>query len=275
MAESKEIYSMIYGGWKKTDVRDLVVVRCKHYYNCSLYKNGFCAKIPSVFSPSCPFGYSHRSRGYSERAVKYSAWESEIKNRPSYDALKDAPIHFVAIVDDNIVTPMYAGIYWNKEEQRWAGPGFGTVMTSIPITELTPERLMKLYNYAPHSLFGPSTVKGCKTDRDKWFTQLKEMLPDVYNRFIQVFPDVNITVSYIGREARIDSLHDGVKLKSANNCVWEKRDGQLVCENYNWLSFGLFNEKKPKGVVICDITPNMTYKIDSNDMVDGDTVFVN
>lgn len=275
MGVVKEIYSMIYGGWKKSDVQDLVVIRCEHCDHCSLYKNGFCAKIPRMLSPSCPFGHSHRSRGYSQRAAKYTSWASEIKQRSSYNALKEAPIYFVASVDDKIMSPMYAGIYWKADEGRWKGPGFGSAITALPLAQWTPEILKALYDYVPYTMFDHRPVKDWKQNRNKWFTQLKEIAPNVYEKFVQTYPDIELTVSNIGREARLDSLRDGTQLQSGSGVVWKKQGNQLICDHYHGFYFGIFGECNPTCVVTCDITPAMTYKITSEDMVDEHTVFVN
>ena len=274
MSERKEIYSMIYGGWGKTDVKSLVVIECEHCDHCSLYKNGMCAKIPRFMAQTCPFGHSCRSRGYSERAAAYTRWASDIKKRPSYGALKDAPIHFVAIVDDNIMSSMYAGIYWNDKEGCWKGPGFGSEITSMPIKKWTPEKLKALYDYIPRTMFGSGPVQGWKDDRAVWFTQLKEIAPDVFNQFVAIYPDAKFTVSHIGRKARLDSLRDGLQFKSAGNVTWEKQGSQLVCNDYHGFYFGILEEKNPKCRITCDITPAMVYEIKSEDMVDENTIFV-
>ena len=157
--QEKEIYSGIYGGWKKTDVQTLKTVRCAMFSECSLYAHGKCACIPVFLSPSCPFGKSYSVRGYSERAARYYEWERGIKARESYRKLESIT-SYVAKVGDYIVTDLYCGIYWDEKKNEWNGPGLGSYVSKMLISDLTPERLYELYKYVPYTIFDHMPVRG-------------------------------------------------------------------------------------------------------------------
>lgn len=273
MSEVKEIFAGIYGGWKKTDVHDLVVIRCANCDNCSLYQSGCCANVPQWMAPSCPFGKVSRSRGYSQRAASYSSWSFEIKHRPSYNAVRRPSGCFVARINDHIMSAMYCGIYWSKKEGRWDGPNLSTMMTSMPLSEWTPERLHALYRYVPFTLFGSTPVRDYQNERDRWFAQLREIAPEIVSAFLEAYPDIELAPGHIGREAYVSTLRDGSKLMHGTD-TWVKSKDKLVCEHCHGFYVGMFGESHPIFRATVPITPAMVYKVTSEDMVDEGTVFV-
>lgn len=274
IGEMKEIYCGIYGGWKKTDVRDLVTVSCDRYDKCSLYQKGKCACISTLFAPYCPYGKPRRSRGYSERARKYYEWEKEITSRDSYRA-KERALSFVATVGEIMMTDLYCGIFYNEDKSRWDGPMLSTHMTCLPIQDVTPDMLKKLYDYVPYSIIG-DVIKGYKADRDKWFTKLSEELPQIYQGFIEKYPDCGTVKNHVGRFAYVSTLVDGITFKDSG--AWwtlDKANNKLFCKNYlpAFTTSGICGDNSQKCYLECALTPQMIVKVEKEEWCDENTVY--
>lgn len=278
MGIEKEIYSGIYGGFKKTDVKDLVTVACARSEECSLYKAGKCACLPVLFAPDCPFGKRSRTHGYSERAAKYYDWEKGISHRDSYRKLSKA-IKYVARVGDVLMSDMYCGIIWEEKENRWKGPMMfsPTHPTILPVSQITPEMLLSLYQYKPFTVFDHQPMKGWDKDRDDWFTKLNEVFPELVQAFKDRYLDIDLSFTHVGRYAYLKTLVDGSVIQDDSKLKWTFDKKRMVIYNDKFRPEyrSIFRDKNVTTKIESPVTDQMICKVLSDDWVDQDTVYVN
>lgn len=265
---SQAIHCGIYNCMNPSDVRECRTVYCECAETCSLYKRGQCAGIVGLFAGTCPFSEHGEERGYSKRAAKYYEWEKDVQSRPYYNKLSK-PNNYIGRVGNYLISDMYCGIYWNELERRWDGPTmFRTPISKVPVAELTSEALNKLYCYTPCAIFG-GAIKDLKKSRDAWFTMLQETFPQQLEDFVREY-GIELSANHIGRYAFVYSLEDGTVLKH-NGAVFVKQGNKLFCENYPYI--GSVFSTKPKCHLTCDINMDMKVKVESESMVNKNTVY--
>lgn len=273
----KEIYSGIYGGFKKTAVKDLVTITCGRSDECSLYKAGKCACLPQLFTPDCPFGKMSRTRGYSERAAKYFDWEKRIKSRDSYGKAMRAS-KYIAKIGDAIMSDMYCGIFWDKEKSRWQGPmmfspKYPTILT---ISELSPEKLYSLYQYRPYTVFDHAPVRDWEKERADWFTKLNDIFPELVQAFKNQYPEIGLAFTHVGRYAYLKTLVDGSVIQDDSKIEWifDKKSMTIRNDKFRPEYRSIFRDKNVTAKIESPVTDQMICKVLSDDWVDQDTVYV-
>lgn len=108
-----------------------------------------------------------------------------------------------------------------------------------------------------------------KKSRDAWFTMLQETFPQQLEDFVREY-GIELSANHIGRYAFVYSLEDGTVLKH-NGAVFVKRGNKLFCENYPYI--GSVFGTKPKCRLTCDINKDMKVKVESESMVNKNTVY--
>ena len=97
--------------------------------------------------------------------------------------------------------------------------------------------------------------------------QLKTYLPDIYNRFVQEYPEFSVKeVNYVGKKAYAKTLRKGCIIKGFTF------DGEyLYNPNYHITFFFIDNAQTEVKVKVTD---DMVVEITDNSQVDENTMFV-
>lgn len=270
----KKINVNLYGGKGLFGGREhpleAETIYCDKTDNCSLYKKKQCLNVraPSLFSKNCKFGKVEYKKGFTSRAAKYHKFKEKYKNDKLYNVLSFPYKCRLAIIDDYVFfdAPHIKYDSDNKVGGPWSD---GENKKWFTIDEFNVDLLEDVCRFRPKALTGEEIISYQEKEVPEILFQLYEIFPCLYASLVERIPEYNKSFDYIGKEAYVKTLKDGVILETDRG-DFKKQDGFLICDEYHVL-FGPFGVRNLIAKV--PITDDLVAKITSNDQVDKDTVF--
>lgn len=268
-----EINKNLYGDGSRQAHLRCETISCDKAESCSLYKDDKCTCVTVMFGVRCKYGNVSKVDGGTKQGKKYYLMQEKVKADALYHKLEYPSDCYIYKVDDIIVlAPTYVQI---KDSEYGSGivfdtPFFGTRPYYMPIESFTYEFLDRLCSYKPTSMSG-----GKITDYETkvvpfMLKQLKGILPDFYNEFIEQYPQYNVKPNYIGKRAYLSTVNQSSDC-GYTDCHGNKfhfEDGYLVGTSSALMPFSAKNVE-----LRVTITEDMTYTIDNNNQVLETTKF--
>lgn len=264
----------LYGGKsffskKETPLR-AEIIYCDKYDKCSLYKNNKCLNVTSLYGSYCKFGDIEKIQGYTSKAKKYYDFKRKYENDETHNKLKRPKTKF-AIIDNYIyIDTTYVKLIKNEENKYCVKESFYHGICWIEKENFNIDLLYEIFTYKPQAMLGGEITSYMEEEVPKILSDIKRLIPNFYNDFINKYKEFNNKVDYIGREVYINSLRKGIELIHDGNVFIF--DGEyLICNNWSG-TFMPFNSKY--GELKIKVTDNMIYKITDNSQVDDNTIFI-
>lgn len=268
----------IFGG-KETPL-EASVISCDKHNECSYFKNGQCMAVRSFLSPSCKFGNVNTVRGYTSRARKYREFKGKWKDHEHYNKLSYPP-QKIGIIDGVVVFP-YPFIRITKTENgKYVvdDPAlFSNSNSYIEIEKFNSDLIYRICSYRPQAIMGGEITSYQKEKVPLFLAHLQEVLPEVYDKFVEAYPKFGRKIDYVGRKALLRTINpseisyysrDYPRL--TNHWYW---DGEFLTYKSGYVSsVSVINDYE---VAEFKLKPSdkTTVKISSNEQVTKDTVFV-
>lgn len=252
------------------------IVTCNAKY-CELLDQGKCTYCDHAFSHQhCPHNDFRYEYGYTQKAKKYYSWKDEIKKKYKniYQNIELGYKKLSIVGDDYVYLPYpYLYDYMNKIDDSIELAHY------ISVDKFDTVMIYKIVTFKPRNLMGEEIKEFQEKYVPLFLQHLKECMPDLFVKFIKKYPNISVLFehkiqSYIGREAYIYSLKNGSKIKDLHGYTWIKNDNYLTCEQNSMSLIPFIKQNKPTKVII-EIQDYMTYKIDNNNLVTKDTLFIN
>lgn len=273
----------IFGG--KEDPLEADEIYCDRADKCSFYASGKCLRCRSFLAPSCKFGKVVTTKGYTSRAAKYYDFKKKYAKDPLYCKL-EYPISTVAVMGETLyIRTGYVEVRrkTDNERDRWrkaingyvvTDPGFGNCYVFIPITDVTNELLFEIFSFRPHAIMGGVIEDWENKKVPEILQDMKSVAPEIYDKFIDEYPQFKYEPNYIGKKAFICSLKQGASFTTKNGAEW-LYDGEYI--ETEKMDLGLSSPWWLQGVeygkVRIKVTPEMTVEINDNSIVDENTKF--
>lgn len=267
----KKINVSMYGGKSIFGGREqpynVDVAYCDKCEQCDFYKNGTCFNA-GRWKGNCKFGEKQNIKGWTSRAVKGREFYHKWKNDECYGKLKE-PNLTIGIVDDIVILNV-TNMKLDENNIPVEDVGFGKgVLSYIPLKEFTPELIKKICDLRPRTIFDNVPIRAYYEEHiPKFLDNLKRNYPTIFKDFISIYPEYDKEINYVGREAYINSLRNGLEICSKHS-KWQIKDNYIICEE--WHDLYPFNAKY--GEVKIKITDDMYCEISNNDQVDENTKF--
>lgn len=282
---TKEVINVgLYGGkgmfgGKETPL-EASVISCDKHNECSYFKNGQCLLVRTFGGKGCKFGSVNNVRGYTSRAKKYHDFKNKWQSHECYGKLSHPP-QKIGIIDNVVVFP-YPFIRITKTESgKYAveeSALFGNSNSYIELEKFNNDLIYRICSYRPQALMGGEISSYQKEEVPLFLSHLQEVLPDVYEKFIQAYPKYGRKIDYVGRKALLKTLKPSlIEYRSRdyprlnNDWYW---DGEFL--NYKWGYVNSVSVIDDYEVAEFKLKPSdkTTVKITSNEQVTEETVFV-
>lgn len=282
MKDANKINVGLYGGVDNKSKLVAKIIYCDNANECSLYKQGLCARVDGFLASLCPLGITNKVVGYTRRAARYYEFKSKWQSDDKYNVLKRPMEFHVADAGDSVLISLtfaiadykyYDGREWYEDEVPHVRDcGFSTGrITAIKKEQFTPELVVEICNYRAYAMMGGIISDYKNKIVPNFLNDVRKLFPDIYEKAIAIDEKLkDLVPNYIGRYAKINSLKDGTVLIDCHNNQHIKQGEYLYCKEYHSSLLGFGKVAEVKAV----ITDDMTYKITDNDMVDENTVFV-
>lgn len=268
----------IFGG-KETPL-EASVISCDKHESCSFYKNETCLKVRSFGSGGCKFGNVNTVRGFTSRARKYHEFRSKWKDHECYNKLSH-PSQKIGIIDGVVVFP-YPFIRITKtENEKYVveDPAlFSNSNSYIELEKFNNDLIYRICSYRPQALMGGEITSYQKEKVPLFLAHLQEVLPGVYEKFIEAYPKFGRKIDYVGRKALLKTINpseinyysrDYPRLN--NQWYW---DGELLTYKGGYVnSVSVINDYEIETFKLKP-TDKTFVKISNNEQVTKDTVFV-
>lgn len=251
------------------------IITCDAADSCELYAKGCCVQDGFfLLKVICPHQRINYEYGYTKRAAKYNAWLESIRYqyKDIHNALKLSYSKLAIVGGDYVFLPYpHLKTYRSSLSENLVNDKF------IPIENFDIDFIERIYSFRPLALDGGEISSYQNKYMPLFFKHLKELMPEKLNEFIEKYPESEEALSHyirnhIGRTAYIYTLKDGSVLRDAHKYEWKIVGDELVCKE-NRMSLIPWVQKTPTTVKI-KIQKDMVYEITNNDMVTGDTIFV-
>lgn len=262
----------LYGGKSIfKDVRETPleaeITYCDKCDKCSFYKNKTCFNAGRI-KANCKIGKKEKVVGYTSRASKYYDFKHKYTTDEVYHVLNE-PNNRVGIVD-NIVILNLELIKIDEDMNVIEDVGFGrSGLVYIPLEKFTNNIIKKICDIRPRTIFDSVPIKRYYEEIvPRFLYDLKIDFKEIYERFINEYPEYEKEFNFIGRKAYIYSLRDEVEIVDRKG-TFLKKDGYLI-GNYK-SSFLPFDATETE--IKIKITDKMICKITDNSQVDENTKF--
>lgn len=278
------IHVALYGGKSPFGGRETPleadVIHCDRADSCSFFLNNSCLRVRSFGGATCRYGHVERHQGYTSRARKYSEFRNKWRSHEKYGKL-EYPKKKLGLINDRVVF-LYPYISFERDGQgnitiHDPTLGFGNFY-EFSLAEFTPELIHRICSFKPRAMFGGVIDSYQEEIVPLFLTHLEELLPDLYQEFVQVYPQYNVQISYIGRKAYLRTLSPCiVQYKSERYPEFDEAwywDGELL--HFRGGKVRTPSIVKEFEVVEFKIRPaeDTVITITSDDQVGPDTVFV-
>lgn len=284
----KQISVTLYGGkglfgGKETPL-EAELIFCDRAKECSYYQSGQCLENRAMFNPGCKFGKSQTIKGYTSRAAKYTSFKERYTKDPLYNKTS-FPKSYVAVMGDTLfINSGYVDVNKRRDDEKWrrtvgndyvlTDPGFGTGRIYLPMEDVSNELLKELFSFHPQLLMGNDRTNAWKKRVRQILQDMKACTPEIYQRFTAEYPEYIFEMDYIGKKAYVSSLKPGTRFTQNQN-TWIY-DGEYV-SSVGEIDIGLvspwWHQNGTKTAVRIKVNDEMTFTVESNDIIDGDVRF--
>lgn len=255
----------IYGDGSRKYPYEVKAISCDRANECSLYKDGRCLRVPGILCPLCCVGTSRiidRSTKYAKRCHDML---EKYREHDKHNKLKRPLYQYIGLVGDDVLINI-PHVRIERDTYNITDPGFGDNIIIIPREKFTPEYVVRLLKFCPHSFSG-SPIHEYKEKVVKIaLRQIKELMPKLYQKVIEIYPEsANWSVDYIGRWAYLTTCN--------RECTYQgfKFDGDYLVRD-DWKSAFLPFDAKSAEVKI-KATSDMRVQITDNNQVLETTKF--
>lgn len=257
----------------KNDKSEYKKYFCNNKNNCDLYKRGHCINLNPLYS--CPYGSRLTEKGYTIKARKFNQWirEKQEEVRKLNNVKLSSPPDKMSYFGDYIYLPYsYINIQTSLPFKN-KGEYFVTGTPYLNKKDFNIDNIIKIINHKPMAMMGGMIIGYRKKVIPKFLIHLKEFDLNLFNLAVKKIPDILKIVkdtSNIGRKAYLYSLKPNVVINNKGE-KWQWDGRYLTCYNSKIL-FPVVKYEVAKTI----LTPekNAIITIDSNDMVDDDTIFI-
>ncbi len=290
----KKICVNLYGGkgvfGGKESPLQADIIYCDRADECSFYKAGKCLECRMLFHRGCEFGKTEKVQGYTSKAAKYYDFKKKWQSDPLYNKC-DFPAKRVGLLRDVLYLNLsYVNVRkYNPEIDKpyktridgyvVDGPGLfgGPHYVFIPVDDLTDELLYKIITYVPYGGFEYQRMDAYQKEVVPDIALgLRSVVPDLWNRFVEKHPELDIAPNYVGKKAFINSLKPGTTFEDDKKRKWVY-DGAYV-RSLGEISIGFYSpwlmQDAEKTFVEFKVNEKMTFTVMDNGIVDDDTKFV-
>ena len=257
---------------------------CKTYHcqipeQCPLLPLRQCINA-TFLGPKCPYGFIRNDIGPTKKSRKCSEWASEQKAKYSDVVTKvsGSPPNKMINVGEYIYLP-YAHMDMNTGVP-FLGHSHVFISGSpfILFTNFTVEVIKKIVDFHPHALMGGEITCYQKEQVPMFLTHLREVFPDLYNKFIGEFPVHAIEQrNCIGRTALLNTINVGEVIIRDRRWKWNGTTLQSFDEKLVLFS-GIEDRNGTSTIesLVIEVIPtkDAIVKITSNDQVNNNTVFI-
>lgn len=256
----------IFKGVRETPL-EAEITYCDKCDKCSFYKNKTCFNA-GRFKANCKIGRKERVIGYTSRANKYYEFKRNWEKDEYYNKLKE-PNTTIGIVEDTIILNLEL-IKISDDMVVEEDVGFGKAgLIYIPLQKFTNDIIKKICDIRPRTVFDNVPIKKYYEEIvPRFLYELKINYEDIYNRFINEYPEYDKEPNFVGRKAYIYSLKDNIEIVDRKG-KFIKKDGYLT-GNYQ-SSFLPFDTKEAE--IKIKINDKMICEITDNSQVDENTKF--
>lgn len=243
------------------------ITYCDKCEKCSFYKNRTCFSA-GRWKVNCKFGEKEIIKGYTSRATKYYDFQRTYKNDEKYNLLKE-PSQTIGIIDGIVILNLrYIKIIEDIKVEEDVCFGKDDLVY-IPLNKFNNNIIKQICDIKPRTLFDDGYIR---TYHEKiiprFLYELKSDFKDIYDNFINEYPEYNKKFNFVGRKAYINSLRDGLEINSKTN-KWKISKGYIICEK--WHDIYPFDARY--GEVKIEITDDLICEITNNEQVDENTKF--
>lgn len=237
--------------------------------SCILRDAGSCAILGGLFGVSCPYGRLSRETGPTPRAQKFSAWLRERKEAYKDTPCLGYPATKLAFIGEWVYLP-YAHMDM-KKSLEFTG-------TMLHKKDWTICAVLQLIDFRPQPLFGWGEIASYQQKHVPLFlTHLREVDPEMWAQVIASRPELDTAPDHVGRKALVKTLAHPISwtTKHAKYPVHWKWDGeQLTTKSPDVYSNTWGGVKLAEFTLVGVPADDAVVKVQTNDWVTGDTIFV-
>jgi hypothetical protein len=264
------------------DPAECTVFYCDKADTCQLLKRGQCIN-KLIWGPKCPHGYVRQENGPTKKSKNCASWVAEKRKEFSHliGKVQGTPPHKIAEVGDWIYIP-YAHVDMNKDlpiERHSSLFVSGTPF--LRKESFTIPVIQSIVNFRPMSLMGGEITSYQKEEIPKFLIHLEEAFPDLYNQLLDTNPHYVtrynlVKKSYVGRTALLKTTKAATLQIGKHTFEWNGNVLTSLKFDPLWIDVKDQNGCKAIEQINVSIVPTdtATIKIESNDQVSPDTVFV-
>lgn len=271
--QEKVINTRFYDGTsvfnKKKESSEATQIICSAYDKCELYAKGRCVcRGLNLFSwDNCKFGKAKTISGPTRRAKSFGTFQRVYKESDTYEKVKAPEDQKIFRVSGYIgVKLKYVG--YDDEKNCLTDPTFTSGNWEfIEEENFNNDFIHHVCTFESRAMMGGIIKSYQKEAVPEFLYQLKTYLPDIYNRFVQEYPEFSVKeVNYVGKKAYVKTLRKGCVIKGFTF------DGEyLYNPNYHITFFFIDNAQTEVKVKVTD---DMVVEITDNSQVDENTMFV-
>ena len=283
----EKINVMLYGGksifgGKETPI-EADEIFCDRASECTFYKENKCLRCRAMLSPSCQFGSTKYTKGYTSRAKKYYDFKTKYERDEMFGKLKD-PSKLIAVMGDTLYMNLKYTLVrkrrdtdekWRKDVEGYfiSEVGFCRGDVFLPLNEVTNTLLYAIFSYEPRAMMGGIIEDYQKKVVPDILQDMRKVAPELYKKFISEYPQYDFTPNYIGKKAYINSLKPNTKFYYRNR-TWVYDGEYISTTNFDLgLSSPWWNQTNDGADVRIKVNDKMTFEVKDNSIVDEDTKF--
>lgn len=256
----------IFKGVRETPL-EAEITYCDKCEQCSFYKNKTCFNSGRM-KDNCKLGKKERVVGYTSRAKKYYDFKQTYTCDELYNVLNE-PKNRIGIVNDIVILNLEL-IKIDEDMNVIENVSFSKgELVYIPLQKFTNNIIKKICDIRPKVIFGYEPIERYyKEIIPRFLYELKTDYKNIYDRFINEYPEYDKEPDFVGRKAYIYSLKDNTEIKDRKG-NFIKQDGYLIgTYKSSFLPFDV-NEAELK----LKITDKIVCEITDNSQVDENTKF--
>ncbi len=245
-------------------------IQCEHSTECSLYKEHKCKCVTTPFGEHCKIGHVNRIDGGTKQGRKYYALSESVRKDPLYNNLKyPSNCYFYKVGNTIILCPTYVRIKKEGDKLILDTPLFGGNSYYMDCSDFTYDFLKRLCEFVPYSLSGMPIKNYQEKILPFMLKEIKKLMPEFYNSFINLYPQFEKEPNYIGRMAFLSTLSRDCEYKDCHGNKYHFENGYLIGKSSSLMPFSA------KDVELkITISEDMIYTIDDNSQVLETTKFV-
>ena len=276
--ENNHINVNIYGMATRKAPARAEYLYCENCEQCSLYKEKKCFGVTTFLGRRCPFSHiSSVNLGCTTRSAKYVEGKNKVNADPMHSHLSYPTEKIYIYTCGNTILLNLPFIQIKKDSEGNLSIDDTTSLFDLGnIVATTKEKLTNkvlnnICSSVPRTFFENSPIKSYKTDDiPNFLIQLKRLLPDVYERFVEEYPEYNKSfkdINFVGRKAYLSTCCPDPKI------VYKDRNGNefhfmnektIYCTTYH-SAFIPFGGKECN--LTMKVTEDMTVTITDNNQV--------